>query len=215
MPTAGRRPFVPSAMRMFLAQDYGDKELVIVDGGEDPVEDIVPKHPQIRYHHARHPPSLGESRNVACDLTSGQVIIHWDDDDWHGPSRIREQLAWLVEQRLDICGLDTIFFFDPVSRRAWSYNRFNRGRPWVYGATLCYTKAFWHAHRFANVTVGEDTRFVFDNDDAAIAPLTAPRIFVARVHDANTSSKSPADGPWRAIPAQMVASIIEGFERKA
>lgn len=41
MPTANRRRFVPAAIRMFLAQDYEDKELLIVDDGSDTVSDLV------------------------------------------------------------------------------------------------------------------------------------------------------------------------------
>ena len=49
MPTANRRRFIPATLEMFLAQDYSNKELVIVDDGADRVDDIVPKHPHIRY----------------------------------------------------------------------------------------------------------------------------------------------------------------------
>ena len=49
MPTADRRRFVPQAIRCFLAQDYAEKELVIVDDGADSVADLVPDDPRIRY----------------------------------------------------------------------------------------------------------------------------------------------------------------------
>jgi hypothetical protein len=42
MPTADRRAFVPLAIRYFLAQDYPEKELIIVDDGADSVADLVP-----------------------------------------------------------------------------------------------------------------------------------------------------------------------------
>jgi hypothetical protein len=34
MPTTNRRRFVPAAIGMFLAQDYPNKELVILDGAQ-------------------------------------------------------------------------------------------------------------------------------------------------------------------------------------
>lgn len=37
MPTANRRHFVPEAIRLFLAQDYAEKELIILDDGEHSV----------------------------------------------------------------------------------------------------------------------------------------------------------------------------------
>jgi len=49
MPTANRRRFVPQAIRYFLAQDYLNKELLIVDDGEEAVGGLVPEDARIRY----------------------------------------------------------------------------------------------------------------------------------------------------------------------
>ena len=40
MPTADRRRFVPQAIRNFLAQDYAERELVILDDGADSIADL-------------------------------------------------------------------------------------------------------------------------------------------------------------------------------
>src|SRR5260221_301127 len=49
MPTANRRPFVAQAIRYFLAQDYPEKELVIVDDGSDSVADLAAACDCLRY----------------------------------------------------------------------------------------------------------------------------------------------------------------------
>jgi hypothetical protein len=43
MPTTNRSRFVPQAIRYFLAQNYANKELIIVDDGEEAVGDLVPE----------------------------------------------------------------------------------------------------------------------------------------------------------------------------
>ncbi len=48
LPTANRRRFVPQAIRLFLAQDYPNKELVILDDGAESAADLVPDDPQVR-----------------------------------------------------------------------------------------------------------------------------------------------------------------------
>src|SRR5215471_6882917 len=78
MPTANRRRFVPEAVRLFLAQDYSNKELVIVDDGEDSAADLIPKHRQIRYLRLDNRQSTGAKRNLACTVASGGIIAHWD-----------------------------------------------------------------------------------------------------------------------------------------
>jgi glycosyltransferase involved in cell wall biosynthesis len=92
MPTANRRRFVPGAIAQFLAQDYNGAELVILDDGDDPVADLIPSHPAIRYVRTPRHRSLGAKRNAACEAARGDVILHWDDDDWYAPHRIRIQV---------------------------------------------------------------------------------------------------------------------------
>lgn len=54
MPTANRRALVPAAIEMFLRQTYADKELIIVDDGEDSIADLVPRDDSIRYIREDH-----------------------------------------------------------------------------------------------------------------------------------------------------------------
>jgi glycosyltransferase involved in cell wall biosynthesis len=81
MPTADRRPYVASALRFFARQDYPDRELVIVDDGADRVADLIPADPRVRYVGLPGRLVLGEKRNRACEAASGEIIVHWDDDD--------------------------------------------------------------------------------------------------------------------------------------
>lgn len=73
VPTANRRRFVPEAIRLFLAQDYPEKELVVVDDGEDSVADLIPKCRQIRYLRLERRLSVGARRNLACSVAHGGI----------------------------------------------------------------------------------------------------------------------------------------------
>ena len=88
MPTHNRRPFVGQAIYYFLRQDYPEKELLILDDGEDAVADLVPRDERIRYVRLEQRQSIGAKRNHACELAKGQFIAHWDDDDWMAPRRL-------------------------------------------------------------------------------------------------------------------------------
>ena len=87
MPTYNRRRFVPEAIRLFLTQDYPKKELVVLDDGEDNIADLIPSRPQIRYVRLDCRHSIGAKRNIACEAARGEIIAHWDDDDWYAPNR--------------------------------------------------------------------------------------------------------------------------------
>src|SRR5260370_27892789 len=80
-PTYNRRTFVPRAIEYFHRQDYPNRELVILDDGEDRVADLVPDLPSLRYVALPERLRLGAKRNAAIDASRGEIIVHWDDDD--------------------------------------------------------------------------------------------------------------------------------------
>ncbi|MDA9504184.1 hypothetical protein XI09_05280 [Bradyrhizobium sp. CCBAU 11386] len=207
MPTANRRQFVPQAIGMFLAQDYADKELVILDDGNDGLAELIPQHPQIRYLRASGRQTLGAKRNAACAEARGDIILHWDDDDWYAPSRITTQVEALERTQADICGIDRVLFIEPRSRQAWEYVYPGTARPWVCGATLCYRKSHWRSHPFPEITVGEDTRFVIASQQARIHVLSDNRFFVGLVHASNTSPKQIRDPRWQTRPFADVRAL--------
>ena len=49
MATANRRSLVPQAIRYFERQDYPNRELIILDDGEDAIADLIPQDASIRY----------------------------------------------------------------------------------------------------------------------------------------------------------------------
>lgn len=214
MPTANRREFVPAAIRLFLAQDYEEKELVIVDDGTDRVEDVVPEHPRIRYLALPQRARLGTKRNLACEAAQGEIIVHWDDDDWHAPCRVSLQVEALEQGEFDLCGLERAFFVNGQTSQAWEYVHPPSTVPWVCGATLCYRKSFWSTHRFADVAVGEDSRFVFSNRGARIGALEQNGFFVARIHERNTCRKWPRDARWQPrLIADVRALLGSGWQK--
>ena len=203
MPTANRRPFVRNSIDLFLAQDYPVSELIILDDGEDPVGDLVPSHPAVRYLYKPRYRSLGAKRNAACEVAQGDIILHWDDDDWYAPHRIRTQVDALCTGDAELCGLDRVLFFDPRKPAAWEYIYPAGGAPWVYGATLCYRRDFWRAHPFLDITIGEDNMFSGAARAAQLRALQDNRFFVALVHATNTSPKQVRDPRWR--PCEVAA----------
>jgi hypothetical protein len=85
------------------------------------------------------------------------VIVHWDDDDWSAPHRLRYELEQLGSA--DVGGASRVLYLDPAQRESWLYAYAGR-RPWVAGNTLCYTADTWRRAPFAEIAVGEDSRFV-------------------------------------------------------
>ena len=89
MPTYNRRRFVPQAIKYFLRQDYPSKELIILDDGTDSVDDLIPSDDRILYFRFPEKRTLGTKLNLGCESAKGEIVAHWDDDDWYDPGRLR------------------------------------------------------------------------------------------------------------------------------
>jgi len=196
MPTYNRRRFMPQAIRYFLRQDYPNKELVILDDGTESAADLVPDNSQIHYIRLTGQRTLGAKRNQCVEASQGQLIMHWDDDDWMASHRISYQVEALVRAGAEVCGLRQMLFYELATGQPWLYNYPAHQRPWLAGGSLLYTPDFWRRSPFPDIQVGEDTRFVWSHklEHAAVPP--DHRFYVAMIHPANTSPKKRRGAYW-------------------
>lgn len=207
MPTRNRRRWAGQAIAYYARQDYPHRELIVVDDGEDPIEDVVPERPDIRYVRLSHRHTVGAKRNLAVELASGELIAHWDDDDWQATGRVREQVAALEAHGAALCGPSELLFFDPRAGRAWRYVYPRHERPWVAGGALCYRRERWERGRFEPIDAGEDNAFVWNSREPPLV-LDAWRGFAAVVHAGNTSPKRPAEPYWHPEPIDAVHALV-------
>jgi glycosyltransferase involved in cell wall biosynthesis len=212
MPTRDRRPFVARAVAQFLAQDYADRELIVVDDGADSIADLLPSDARIRLIRPPRRLSIGAKRNLACETARGEFVAHWDDDDWMASWRLRYQVEALLRSGADACGLARLYFYDPAAGRAWEYEYPESARRWVAGGTLCYRSALWRAHPFPDVNEGEDTRFVWALRGVKLLALDDPKFYVATVHPGNTSRKRTAQLRYRPCPISTIDDIMRPAE---
>lgn len=206
MPTHNRRQFIPQSIRCFLRQDYPNLELLVIDDGTDPISDCIPDSERIRYIRLDHKMTLGAKRNFACEQAAGRIIVHWDDDDWYSANRVSRQVQALLESNADISGSSRILYYDVSTVQTWEYRYSNAG--WVGGNTLAYRKSFWTQHRFPNVQVGEDSRFVWSNRGRSICDLGDPTLCVATAHSGNTSRKDFSGSYWLPRSRETISSLL-------
>lgn len=189
MPTYNRRHFVPRAIEYFLHQDYEQKELIVVDDGDDPVADLIPDDPRLRYIRLERRQTVGAKRNLACEQARGEMIAHWDDDDWHAPHRLRYQVEYLTKSRAEICGLRQMLFLDIATDQTWLYEYPANQGFWLAGGSLLYTRQYWQRTAFPDISIGEDTRFLWSHKTQRAATLPDYTFYVAMIHPGNTSPR--------------------------
>jgi glycosyltransferase involved in cell wall biosynthesis len=211
MPTCNRRRFVAQAVHYFLRQDYPNRELVIVDDGDDPVGDVIPRDGRVRYHRLEiRTPDLGTKRNLAVGLTRGDLVAHWDDDDWSSPQRLTRQVDALLGSRAEVCGASRLLYYRVLGADAWRYDYGAGGPPWVAGNTLLYRRSLWHRRPFPPVHIGEDGAFLAGLQPGEVCAVDLDAHFVALLHPGNTAPKNLDDGRWEHRTLDDVSPLLVG-----
>jgi predicted O-methyltransferase YrrM len=210
MPTANRRAFVPSAIRYFQRQNYTNRELIVLDDGSDPVSDLIPNDPRIRYIRMEQRRTMGAKHNLSCAQARGEIIAHWDDDDWFADWRLSYQVSELLKHPpITIAGLSQVLFYRPSDHCAWKYIYPSKQRPWICGSTFCYRKQFWERHPFPDMNEGADTVFVWGLDqDASVVSLPDSYWHVGIIHADNTSPKRTNDPAWHPLSIEEVSRML-------
>ena len=91
--TFGRQSLLAEAVESFLRQDYpGPKELVVLN--DQPEVTCRADLPGVRIVNLpERVPTVGGKRNLCAELSTGSILLPWDDDDIHLPWRISTTVA--------------------------------------------------------------------------------------------------------------------------
>lgn len=209
MPTRNRRRFVGQALWYFLRQDYQLRELIVLDDGEDAVEDLIPASDSVRYVRLDQRRPFAEALNLACELAHGELIAHWYDDDWHAPDRLSRQVTALEVAGADLCGTPDPLYYRLNAGEAWRYSP-NHGSRWLAGGSLLYRRRGRSEHPFAlNETphvAGFSACFPADR----VRPLPQNDFYMGVLHTDNAAPRSLSAQGWERRPLEEVANRLNG-----
>lgn len=198
--TADRQRYTDRAVKCFLSQTYENKSLLILDNGLVPYEPKMSERNIAIAHTGRKPSdTIGLYRNMANELAKGgDIIAHWDSDDWSHSQRIRRQVEALRYVRL--CGLWTMPVWDSQESEAWEYRNRNGRFKHCLGTSLAYWRSCWEEHPFPLTSSGEEHGWQerFDILRAEAVDENGVAGMVAEIHAGNTCMQLPAkDRPAR------------------
>jgi glycosyltransferase involved in cell wall biosynthesis len=184
------------ALECWRAQTWPNKELVIVDDADDPSFDGFSES-GIFYHRCQGRLTVGNKRNIACGLASGEVIMCVDCDDWMATERTTWQMGLMKESGKAVVACHSELF-QRLSDGAWfKYHGFpSLGM----GNSLCFTKVWWQAHRFEDRQIGQDEQFGYVAFNAGqLHSVDAEHYIIASCHESNTSPRSLKQSPYKPV----------------
>lgn len=195
--TRDRRLFMPILKYSYMIQSYPESkmELIIVDDGDDPIEDTLFGIPNVVYVRLDQKLTIGEKRNIGISKAMFGVIAFMDDDDVYPNNSILERVAMMMKFPFKECAFCSIIpCYDIVN-----YSSFMNAPPLqlpmsqrVSEATLIFTKKFWEERKFGDTQIAEGDAFIHGREHMC-RDLSPQEVIVSLVHPKNTSSRKLPD----------------------
>jgi len=189
-PTYEREEYGPLLYKIFDSQTYADRELLVYDDSPSPSAFFLQlTDPKVQYYHSSARAKVGAKRNWLAKEASGELLAHFDDDDYYAPHYLTQMVANLGDA--DLVKLSSFYLFSVTNRQFayWDLNqaadihfRLESGSPidilqtdvmsaqqrelWQlknllgYGFSSVYRKDLWERVPFLDERHGEDFHFV-------------------------------------------------------
>lgn len=186
-PTFQRQEHLRNLVAHFTAQTHQETELLILDDSPEPSDFFTSGEaadPRVRYAHSAEQLSIGEKRNRLIERSSGEVVMHFDDDDYYAPRYIERMLAALEGHDFVKLGrwfaydtrLRQFFYWetDRLMRSHWVVSSHDELEPvstaefppdfiernlWGFGFSYVFRRSVFDTVRFDPVNWGEDFLF--------------------------------------------------------
>lgn len=182
--TRNRPRLLDRAVKCFLAQSWGPRELLVVYKSDDAVtRDYLAGVTDSRVRAIEVPIepnlSLGALRNLSVRLSKGDYVCVWDDDDWYRRDRLEVQMHSIRGGDFPACVLSRLICLDVSRRRGF----IGRHRTWE-NSILCRKDAMLP---YPDLARAEDTPMVEAlHDQGKLLLLDRPDLYVYHFHGSNT-----------------------------
>jgi glycosyltransferase involved in cell wall biosynthesis len=194
-PTSNRRHNRHAQLyKCFTQQRYPYKELLLLDdppfvsGFFGALKDY-----RVIYRSSPIRLSVGAKRNTLIKYSHGNVIVHFDDDDYYQPTYLSEMVGQL--RTADFVKLSVFNIVDEKNgtRRQVDTRSgilANESTQWGYGFSYAYRKSVWNRVKFPDLNLREDLVFVNrirENGFRLRQVADYPHLVLHTIHDDNTS----------------------------
>lgn len=150
--TKNRPDFLKKSIDCYINQTYVNKKLIIVSQSEEKVNHNILNYinslnrPDVSFFTAPDTLTLGAMRNVSTELSTGEVVCQWDDDDLYHPERLTTQYKSLASDSRNVASLYSEFLKYFVNSNElywcdWSQESEHSHR-YLCGSIMFYKKLF-------------------------------------------------------------------------
>lgn len=200
MPTFNRRHFISRSIECFLAQDYSNIELIVLDDGTDPVKDLISDDSRIKYIYEQPRRNHGEKMNRCAELAKGELLAVWDDDDFYAADRLTRIVRAFEDPTIEVVGSSTLYYQD--GQNAYQYTS-----PVGWLASISFRRSAWERRHFDPLQSGADWTFQQRIPKEARLDLFDPKLVTAAIHPNNACPKN-ISGDYKPVDWAIVKALL-------
>jgi len=196
--TYNRRIFMPLAQYSYMIQSYPEQKLewIIVDDGEDSIEDMLFGIPNVKYVRLDTKTSIGEKRNIGVKSAMYDMIVMMDDDDVYPNNSVLHRIAMMGKEPKKQCVFSTTIPCYDIQKHISFMNVPPYSLPMaqrVSEASLAFTRQFWEDRKFTDIQIAEGNAFIHGREEMC-REVSPQEVIVSLVHGKNTSSRKVPEG---------------------
>ena len=189
-PTYNRRKFMRKLIDYVKHQDYPKEliEWVIVDDGEDKIEDLIESMENVIYVKLSKKVPLGKKRNMMHEYTSGSIIVYMDDDDYYPPTRVSHAVDALTKNPNVLCaGCSKVYVYYTDRNKIYSFGPYQ-----TYHATantFAFKRELLEQTKYQDQATCSEEKYFLKNFSIPMIQLNTLKTILIISHESNTFDK--------------------------
>lgn len=189
-PTYNRRKFIPQLIECYKQQTYPKElmEWIVVDDGEDSVEDLFKDVEGVKYFRVNQKMKLGRKRNFMHEKTKGEILVYMDDDDYYPPDRVNHAVNRLRSQpRALAAGSSIVYIYFNDLDKIYQFGPY--GPMHATAGTFAFKRELLQQTRYDdNAEIAEEKQFL-KNYNIPLIQLNPMKAILVFAHQYNTFDK--------------------------
>ena len=187
-PTYNRRFFIPQFLKIVRNQVYnGPIEILVADDGTDPIHDLIKNDSAFRYIRFNEKKPLGYKRNILASEAKGEILIHFDDDDYYPHSRVSHAVESLMASDKLIAGSSLCHIYDTSLKKIFVSGPF--GQNHATAGTFAYKKEYLKNNKFNDEAIAQEEPFFTEDFTNNLVQLDTFKTILIIKHSKNTWDK--------------------------
>jgi len=189
-PTYNRRKFIPQLIKCFKAQTYPKQlmEWIVIDDGEDSVEDLFKDVECVKYFRVTEKMKLGRKRNYMHEKSKGEILVYMDDDDYYPPERVNHAVNRLRSQPTALAvGSSIVYIYFNDLDKIYQFGPY--GAQHATAGTFAFKRKLLEQTRYDDdAELAEEKKFL-KNYKIPLVQLDPKKSILVFAHEDNTFDK--------------------------